>query len=228
MVHRLGRGRPLSALLRWRPDQLGRVAAYVAEVTRADLPRPENSPAQPLAAFFRRRDRPLGRASADSVADPVERARAAIDLATVSVLLDAGAGVEWHYRERATGLRFPAPKGLPSQASGMFQAGGFSSDGAQSLRADSDGACGHRRRRRSRATSRSTPAIRWSGLNGARSCCASSATRWPPDPICLGARPRGRAIWPIISCGRQQTGASTPPTFSPRCLRGWRRSGRPG
>ena len=43
---------------------------------------------------------------------PRERARAHIDLALVSVLLDAGAGADWHYVEAATGKRFTRSEGL--------------------------------------------------------------------------------------------------------------------
>ncbi len=37
--------------------------------------------------------------------DGETRVRAAFDLAIVSVLLDAGAGPQWHYRDPATGRR---------------------------------------------------------------------------------------------------------------------------
>ena len=54
-----------------------------------------------LAPFRGRRRGPLGGASSRAAAwrDPAERARAAFDLAMVSVLLDAGAGPDWTYRD---------------------------------------------------------------------------------------------------------------------------------
>ncbi len=70
------------------------------------------------------------------VADPIERTRTAVDLATVSVLLDAGAGNAWRYRERATGLSLARSEGLAIASFDMFRAGGFSSDGLRPCRVD--------------------------------------------------------------------------------------------
>jgi hypothetical protein len=119
-------------------DRLGQVAAYVAEVARAaypDLKIPAHSRWRHFSAGGIDRWCSL----ADSFADRIERARAAIDLATVSVLLDAGAGLEWHYRERATGLRFTRSEGLAVASFNMFRAGGFASGGPSLWRADDIG-----------------------------------------------------------------------------------------
>jgi hypothetical protein len=64
----------------------------------------------------------------------VERARIAVDLATVSVLLDAGAGDAWRYREGDHA--FGRSEGLAVASLAMFRNGLFSSDTAQPLRAD--------------------------------------------------------------------------------------------
>jgi light-regulated signal transduction histidine kinase (bacteriophytochrome) len=56
-------------------------------------------------------------------ADPLERARAAIDLATVSVLLDAGAGTAWRYRDAPSALTLARSEGLAIASLAMFQAG---------------------------------------------------------------------------------------------------------
>ena len=72
---------------------------YVAEVTRDAYPDLQHSLSQPVAAFRGGRRRSLAQLAQRLAADPIERARAAIDLATVSVLLDAGAGDAWRYRE---------------------------------------------------------------------------------------------------------------------------------
>ncbi|HJY47357.1 MAG TPA: DUF1688 family protein, partial [Stellaceae bacterium] len=45
-------------------------------------------------------------------ADPEEAARARIDLAVVSVLLDAGAGARWRFREAETGQILSRSEGL--------------------------------------------------------------------------------------------------------------------
>jgi hypothetical protein len=60
----------------------------------------------------------------------------AADLATVSVLLDAGAGDRWRYRERASGLTFARSEGLAIASFDMFRAGAFSSDPARPWRVD--------------------------------------------------------------------------------------------
>lgn len=69
-------------------------------------------------------------------ADKAERARVMIDLAVVSVLLDAGAGDAWRYREEVTGLTVTRSEGLAVASLRMFEAGGFSSDPKVPLRAD--------------------------------------------------------------------------------------------
>jgi hypothetical protein len=68
--------------------------------------------------------------------DPGERARTAFDLAIVSVLLDAGAGPDWTYRDAASGARVGRSEGLALASLDMFAAGAFSSDPRRPLRAD--------------------------------------------------------------------------------------------
>ena len=70
---------------------------------------------------------------------PDERARAWIDLVVVSVLLDAGAGDAWRYREPGTGATIARSEGLAVASLRAFEAGVFSSDPAQPLRADAAG-----------------------------------------------------------------------------------------
>jgi hypothetical protein len=67
-------------------------------------------------------------AAAQEWRNPAERARAAFDLATVSVLLDAGAGPDWTYHDAGTGARVGRSEGLALASLGMFAAGAFSSD----------------------------------------------------------------------------------------------------
>lgn len=69
--------------------------------------------------------------------DRARRARAAFDLAIVSVLLDAGAGAAWHYHDSATGQIYARSEGLAVASFDMFVAGAFSASG-DPLRANAD------------------------------------------------------------------------------------------
>ena len=68
--------------------------------------------------------------------DAAARARAEFDLAIVSVLLDAGAGPDWRYHDAATGLTVGRSEGLALASLRMFEAGLFSADARDPLRAD--------------------------------------------------------------------------------------------
>jgi hypothetical protein len=68
--------------------------------------------------------------------DAGERARAAFDLAILSVLLDAGAGPRWSYRDPETGASVGRSEGLALASLAMFADGAFSSDPRRPLRAD--------------------------------------------------------------------------------------------
>ena len=118
-------------------SRLGAVAAYVADVTREaypDLKIPYHSRWRHFSAGGVDR---WGELAARSDADGLERARMAADLATVSVLLDAGAGDRWRYRERDSGLSFARSEGLAVASFDMFRAGAFSADPARPWRVDS-------------------------------------------------------------------------------------------
>lgn len=65
-----------------------------------------------------------------------QRARAYVDLAMVSVLLDAGAGAAWHYDEHKSGQRFTRSEGLGVATFRAFLRGAFSASSADPLRAD--------------------------------------------------------------------------------------------
>ena len=74
---------------------------------------------------------------------PRERARTHIDLALVSVLLDAGAGPDWHYVEsvegQAQGQRYTRSEGLGVASFHAFTSGLFSSNPDRPLQADAAG-----------------------------------------------------------------------------------------
>ncbi|GAC1389382.1 MAG: URC4/urg3 family protein [Variovorax sp.] len=71
--------------------------------------------------------------------DPAARAGAMIDLALVSVLLDAGAGPDWKYVEAASGQTFTRSEGLAVASFHAFLGGLFSSDKDRPLQADAAG-----------------------------------------------------------------------------------------
>ncbi len=68
--------------------------------------------------------------------DALAMGRAAYDLAIVSVLLDAGAGPDWRYREGRTGETFARSEGLAVASLDMFFSGAFSDDPADPYRVD--------------------------------------------------------------------------------------------
>ena len=76
-------------------------------------------------------------------ASPIEKAHTQIDLAVVSVLLDAGAGADWSYREHPSnsqaGHEFSRSEGLGVASFHAFMSGLFSSDRAKPLQADARG-----------------------------------------------------------------------------------------
>ncbi len=125
---------------RIRDDLMAATARTVAEVTRQRYP----TLAIPVHARWRHfeaggMDRLPRLAEALKDADRAERARAEIDLTVVSVLLDAGAGPDWQYREAYTGIALGRSEGLGLATFHAFIAGWFSSDINWPLRADAGG-----------------------------------------------------------------------------------------
>lgn len=119
-------------------------AALVAELTRArypDLHIPYHSRWRHFEAGGVDRLAQLNTALASAGA--AERARAQIDLALVSVLLDAGAGPDWCYHEGGLDehppQEFSRSEGLGVASFHAFMDGLFSSDPARPLQADAAG-----------------------------------------------------------------------------------------
>jgi len=79
--------------------------------------------------------------AAAAAAGAATAARAAFDLAITSVLLDAGAGAEWKYRDAATGLTAGRSEGLALASLRWFERGGLSDDTRDPLRADAAALC---------------------------------------------------------------------------------------
>lgn len=85
------------------------------------------------------RDRWAGLAERLKGLPPEEVARRRIDLAVVSVLLDAGAGGLWSYKEPASGQSFMRSEGLAVASFNMFANGAFSRDSKNDpLRVDAE------------------------------------------------------------------------------------------
>jgi hypothetical protein len=127
------------ALADWRID-LGRLPAtadFVANVVRDRYPR-LNPPIHARWRHFVFDGRDLWHDRVESRAwpDPGCKARAAIDLVLTSVLLDAGAGSAWCYRDTATGLTAARSEGLALASLRWFEAGGLSDDPRDPLRVD--------------------------------------------------------------------------------------------
>ena len=76
--------------------------------------------------------------NAASWPDRAARARAEFDLAIVSVLLDAGAGAAWRYRDAVTGQGIGRSEGLAIASLDMFAGGLFSRDARAPFRVDAD------------------------------------------------------------------------------------------
>jgi hypothetical protein len=73
--------------------------------------------------------------------DATARARAEFDLAMVSVLLDAGAGPNWRYRDAASGREIGRSEGLALASLAMFCEGRFSESSRDPLRVDAARLC---------------------------------------------------------------------------------------
>lgn len=71
--------------------------------------------------------------------DADAKARAAFDLAITSVLLDAGAGAMWRYRDPTSDIVAVRSEGLALASLRLFEWGGFSADPSDPLRADAEG-----------------------------------------------------------------------------------------
>ena len=117
--------------------RLNEAADLVAATTRNAYPALD----VPLHARWRHflvrgRDRWAEIDAATPWRDAAERARAAFDLAIVSVLLDAGAGPSWSYHDGTTGVRVGRSEGLALASLAMFAGGGLSRTPGAPLRAD--------------------------------------------------------------------------------------------
>jgi hypothetical protein len=124
----------------YHPEQLEAAAAYVRDITRATYPS--------LDIPWHSRWRHFRAGGVDRVAqltqrlaglDTVERTRSAIELVVTSVLLDAGAGEQWRYREATTGQIYARSEGLAVASFDLFMAGRLSGCPERPWQADAAG-----------------------------------------------------------------------------------------
>lgn len=121
------------------PEAMAGIAGRVAALTKERFP----ALAVPLHSRWRHfetggHDRFGALADARGWTSREEAARAMGDLAIVSVLLDAGAGPAWRYREAVTGETAARSEGLALASLAMFASGAFSSVPTDPLRADAE------------------------------------------------------------------------------------------
>jgi hypothetical protein len=109
--------------------RLDEAAALVAAVTRSRYPE--------LRIPYHSRWRHFEAGGVDRRALLPDDPRAHVDLAVISVLLDAGAGPAWSYHEQATGKRFTRSEGLGVASLRAFASGAFSA-GADAFRVDAE------------------------------------------------------------------------------------------
>jgi Protein of unknown function (DUF1688) len=119
-------------------DALPSIANLVAQTTRSrypDLKIPYHSRWRHFEAGGMNRRAWLDEIRSGAASDPVTL----IDLVVVSVLLDAGAGPSWHYKEERTGQVHTRSEGLGVASFHAFCSGLFSSDPTQPLQVDAAG-----------------------------------------------------------------------------------------
>jgi hypothetical protein len=124
-------------------ERLDAAAAYVVETIRQAYPTldiPYHSRWRHFAAGGRDRWAELAGRLAGLPQDEIARIR--IDLAVTSVLLDAGAGALWRYREPVTGEVYGRSEGLAVASFHFFTSGAFSARPEAPLRADAEALAG--------------------------------------------------------------------------------------
>src|ERR1051325_9588054 len=108
-------------------DRLGIAAQFVSELVRVTYP-DLNVPFHARWRHFAVGGRDLWaeRATQAKWTSPGAKARAGVDLAITSVLLDAGAGASWKYLDAPTEQVLSRSEGLAVASLRMFEAGSFS------------------------------------------------------------------------------------------------------
>ncbi|MGF1478689.1 MAG: URC4/urg3 family protein [Cyanophyceae cyanobacterium] len=126
------------AHFRYDPSQLDRVADYVIATMQEQYPN-GNVPFHSRWRHFDVGGVPRQQQLDEALSSARVAAKAKVDLAVVSVLLDAGAGPDWRYSEAASGQTFARSEGLAVASYQMFCQGAFSGTPQQPHQVDAPG-----------------------------------------------------------------------------------------
>jgi hypothetical protein len=144
--------------------------------------------------------------------DAASAARAAFDLAITSVLLDAGAGAEWRYKDADSGVTAARSEGLALASLRWFERGGLSEDPHDPLRADAavlERIDAYEVER----VFQSAPGNRLEGAEGRASLLnkLGAVVHSRPDLFALGGRPRPGGLFDVLALGasRDEISAAT-------------------
>ncbi len=122
-------------------------------------------------------------------ADMAEQARARIDLAFVSVLIDAGAGQAWRFREAETGQVLQRSEGLAVASLRAMQQGLFSADAGNRWRVDAE-ALARITPQRLAGTFQHGPGNELAGVDGRAGLLRRLGEVCADDPARFGTPPR--------------------------------------
>lgn len=125
---------------KYHEEQFAPVVDYVIEVIRGNYPALE-IPFHSRWGHFRvgEIDRVKVLEAKMAGLDPLEKARTKLDLVITSVLLDAGAGAAWSYKEHSSGKVFNRSEGLGVASFYLFLDGSLSDNTAKPLQATANG-----------------------------------------------------------------------------------------
>jgi hypothetical protein len=124
---------------RYHPEKFRDCVNYVLGVIKKNYP-DYNIPFHSRWGHFRagKVDRVAKMNSQFTKLDVLEKARTQLDLVITSVLLDAGAGVDWKFFEKETQTTFARSEGLGIASLELFLSGAMSED-RKSVRVDAEG-----------------------------------------------------------------------------------------
>lgn len=127
----------------WHPERMALVSTYVSHVIRQrypDLDVPYHSRWRHFESGGVDRWAGVAREHGlDAPSARLERARARVDLVVICMLLDAGAGPAWHYKDQPGALRLSRSEGLSVAGLRWWASGALSSDPHQPCRVDAGG-----------------------------------------------------------------------------------------
>src|SRR5579859_7790198 len=210
-------------------DRLPATADFVARVVRERYPRLD-VPVHSRWRHFVFGSRDLwGEIAGDAHwQDADAAARSAFDLAVASVLLDAGAGAQWRYQDRAAGLVAARSEGLALASLRWFERGGLSDNPSEPYRVDAAAL----RRVDAHAIQGAFQAgdgNRLLGLDGRAALLNRLGAAMQSGRICSPSRTRrGPEACSMCFVHEPRIGGCRRPRFSRSCSRRWVRFGRHG